>query len=315
MTESSHFDDFTPSKISPFQRFSPVSESAIRYNTRAKFYPTPDGGARLAEVQNFSTAKFTPDGWETIDSDAEFLQLQNLPHSDLTASPGDELPAVIEIPKADVLTADKLANIRRAVSRSKINAFDAIMCNYDLDLFATITYSPDAVSDKADYDECYKYLDTFLRNRVSRRGLKYVCVPERTKKGDIHFHMITNSTAHKLTPAVSPYTGKPLLHRSKPLFNIADWERGFSSAELIPADIQQERDAVSKYMFKYMGKQSGQKIGGRYVLMGGKLARPFYRYGDDPAEFMPKDSAEAFHGTVAIPCGSGKLTFEKWTFI
>jgi hypothetical protein len=43
---------------------------------------------------------------------------------------------------------------------------------------------------------------------------------------------------------------------------------------------------VSKYIFKYMGKQCGQKIGGRYVLIGGDVQRPVYLYGDGPSEFL-----------------------------
>lgn len=149
-------------------------------------------------------------------------------------------------------------DVERATRRARKNAFDMIMCNHDLDTFATFTYSPDAVDDKASYDECYKYLNTWLSNRVQRRGLMYVCVPERTKRGDIHFHAIMNSSALNLEAAYSPKTGRQLTHHGNPLYNVTDWKRGFTSAELIHqrADGENEREAVSKYIFKYMGNST-----------------------------------------------------------
>ena len=206
-------------------------------------------------------------------------------------------------------------NVERATRRARKNAFDMIMCNRDLDTFATFTYAPDAVDDKQSYTECYRYLSTWLRNRVQRNDLKYVCVPERTKAGDIHFHGIMNSTALKLSPALSPYTGRPLTHNGKRLYNITDWTRGFTSAELITKldATSDERAAVSKYIFKYMGKQAGQKIGGRYCLIGGVLKKPIYVYGENPDEFLTdaERSAAGYKNHVELSSG---LVYDEWSF-
>lgn len=244
------------------------SESQIIFPVRAKYYRKGDGSLRLACVQVFSDARFREDGWEFEENKCSRKKEDS------------------EKKRAVALESD----IRRATRRAKIRCFDAIMCNSDMDLFLTITYSPEKVSDKANYDECYKYLSVWLSNRVQRNGLKYVCVPERTKKGDIHFHMICNSSALRLTEARSP-KGRLLKHDGKQLYNCPEWKRGFTSAEFITrrSDTDDERAAVAKYIFKYMGKQMGAKIGGRYALSGGELCEPVYAYGETASEFLPDE--------------------------
>lgn len=247
-----------------------TTDSAISYNCRAKYYRQADGSLRLAAIQTFNVPKFRPAGWESRDKKSnKCSECKDV---------GDEV---------DSIQGD-LDDIERATRRARKNAFDIIMCNPDLDLFGTFTYSPEEVNDKANYDECFKYLNTWLSNRVQRNNLKYVCVPERTKAGDIHFHAIMNSSALKLSKSISPKTGRPLTHAGKPLYNISDWSRGFTSAEMITrlGEGEDERAMVSKYIFKYMGKQAGQKIGGRYCLIGGDLQKPVFLYGDAPSEFL-----------------------------
>lgn len=249
-----------------------ISEAATYYNCRAKYYRQADGTKRLASIQTFNVPKFRPEGWE-----------QREKKNGCSIFEGGE-----DLDEVEDLTQANPNDIERATRRARKNAFDIIMCNPDLDLFGTFTYSPEKVTDKADYDECFKYLNTWLSNRVQRNGLKYVCVPERTKAGDIHFHAIMNSSALKLSQSISPKSGRPLTHNGKPLYNIKDWARGFTSAEMITRNSadEDERAMVSKYIFKYMGKQAGQKIGGRYVLIGGDVQKPFYVYGDGPSDFL-----------------------------
>ena len=178
-----------------------------------------------------------------------------------------------------------MADVERASRRAKIAAFDKILCNPDLDTFATFTYAPGFVTDKADWGDCYQYLKNWLSNRVQRHGLKYVIVPERHKSGDIHFHGILNSQALHLERAISPKSGRPLSHQGNPLFNLTDWQGGFTSAEIIRGG-REDRSKVAKYIFKYMGKQSGAKVGGRYMLSGGDLVLPTYVYDDSIDTFL-----------------------------
>lgn len=274
-----------------------ATENLITHPVRAKYYVLPDGTYRLASVQAFNKPRFREQGWEQ-------RQKKNGRSIILEGEEQEDIETGREASTSD---------IERATRRARKNAFDVIMCNPDMNVFATFTYAPDAVDNKASYDECFKYLNTWLSNRVQRKGLKYVCVPERTKAGDIHFHAIMNHTALRLRAAISPKTGLPLTHKGNALYNIADWDRGFTSAEFIRTrgEGEDERAAVSKYVFKYMGKQAGQKIGGRYCLIGGEIRRPVFAYGDSPEEFLD-DGAAVYRNHVELPEG---LTYDEWSFI
>ena len=271
-----------------------LPESALLCNARATYYPQPDGSLKLARVQVFSAPKFKPDGWEVVN--------------------GEKATAPDIAPTPDEGTEDgkdrTVADLLRAVRRARRNAFDLIMCNGDLDAFATLTYSPDNVEDKTSYAECYKYLRSWLSNGVQRRDLKYLCVPELTKAGDIHFHAITNGSALKLDPARSAKNGRLLKHHGDQVYNLKDWHAGFSTAQLIRRrnDEDDPRLAVSKYIFKYMGKNLGAKVGGRYVLTGGKLAHPFYAYGDGVEQFTTAAESDSY--SIELPDGGKYWEFD-----
>ena len=265
-----------------------ATDSLITHSVRAKYYLSRDGLPILAQVQKFNNARFREEGWEKLLDEPKREKRE---------------PQDVGITDA--------ANVARATRRAKINAFDFIMCNHDLNLFATFTYSPDAVAEKDSYEECYEKLRVWLSNRVQRNGLKYVLVPERTKRGDIHFHAICNAEALKLGAAVSARTGRPLTHNAKPLFNVLDWKHGFTSAEYI-AQSDGDRAAVAKYIFKYMGKQMGAKIGGRYVLSGGDLRRPWFVYGEDPHEFFEAGEEKDVRELNIEEIG---VNYTEWSFI
>ena len=263
--------------------------SGVKHCARAKYIPMPDGSFRLVMVQSFSVPTFRSSGWEDRKQKKGSIILP------------DEDPA-------DVV--DDLGNIERASRRARINAFDIIMCNPSLDTFATFTYKPDDELDKSSYDDCYEKLGVWLSNRVQRRGLQYVIVPERHKSGDIHFHGILNSAALKLDRARSPKSGRALSSGGKPIYNLVDWSFGFTTAQII-GEAGEDREKVAKYVFKYMGKQVGAKIGGRYCLIGGRdLARPRYVYGDS-AEQLIGDQTAKYDREVKI----GELKYREYSFI
>lgn len=279
--------------------FFNVPETEVYKTVRAKYIPT-ENGFRLAKIQSFSVPKFRADGFELSDNDKRKASV---------IVPDDSIDELAEL---DIIAdPDPDPNdILRAIKRAQINAFDVILSNPDLDTFVTLTYSPEEISDKADYDACYDKLKNWLSNRVQRRNLIYVGVPERTKKGDIHFHFIMNSDALKLVPAISPKSGRPLTHNGKSLYNLPDWSFGFTSAEKI-GSADGERDAVAKYIFKYMRKQFGQKIGGRYCLIGGDVKKPMYILGNNPEEFF--DGSECkYDNEINLDCG---ISYREWSYI
>lgn len=272
-----------------------VSAAQVKFHVRAKYYQTPEGETKLAQIQELGIPAFRLPGFEEAKPEALAPLFEE---AELGALPREDEP-----PGGD-------GNRLRALRRAKINAFNKILANPDLDTFATFTLSPEAISDRASWDDAYHSLRLWLTNNVTRRGLKYVICPERHKAGGIHFHGIMNSAALQLAPASNPHTGKPLHHNGNPLYNVTSWRYGFSSAELI-GSATLDREKVAKYIFKYMGKQGiTGMIGGRYALIGGKLADVTYLYGNTPEEFM--DGREALHAHASEHEG---ITYREWSYI
>ena len=240
------------------------------FTTRVKFYPcgpekSDSGSCRLlpASIVMFDRPVFNPFGYE--------------------AEP--------QIKKASPSLSDSMEecevndkNRARALSRARHNICDLVNCNYDLDLFVTLTFDKTVV-DRYSYSDIMKNLKIWLSNRSQRHGLKYVLIleihkgkkykerPEDYVVGAIHFHGFFVSSAVRLDDSG---------HKTKngeTIYNIADFPYGFTTGILIP-DTSVDRIRVSRYILKYVTKDS-EKVGGRYYLHGGKLRLPTYAYSND----------------------------------
>lgn len=263
------------------------SENLLTHTAKAVYFPTPDG-LKLARIEAFDRPRFREDGWEYDTPEKTPRERREEPDPD---------------------------DIRRAQRRARLEAFDIIMCNPDLDGFATFTYSPEAVENKADYGETYERFRAWLSNSVQRRGMKYIAVPELTKRGDVHFHAILTFDALKTAPARTP-AGRAVRHNGAPVYNVSDWHHGFTTVQRVVSRGEQSdpREAVAKYIFKYMTKNAGAKLGGRYVLKGGDLRRPVEVLGDDPREFATEAELDAMgYWQTDVPIGDGKTElFRTW---
>lgn len=279
------------------------SENLAKHYSRAKYAPDTDGGLRLISVQHMSLPVFGESGYEE-------LRPKRRP-SVFDAPEDDEAPEGDEAEGGG--SPDAAANAARAARRAQVSAFDYILCNPALDAFGTFTFDPARIADRAEYEACYEALRPWLSNRVQRAGLKYIVCPERHKAGGIHFHMIFNSSAVPLVRARNAKTGRAMSHNGNPLFNIPSWGYGFTSAEVIRQG-NNDRNAVAKYILKYMSKQGGQRIGGRYFLHGGDLAKPFYVYADDPAELADLSTATRVKVCDNIGDTEG-ISYREWSFI
>lgn len=248
------------------------SKNGQYWPVKASYCITPDGELKLMRIEQFETARFNASP-PPARPKAGALQRQEKPQVETSA---------------DVSTAAERnpEDVKRAVRRVRQRVYDLIKCNPDLDAFVTLTYSPEMVN-KSDYEDCYPYMKNWLSNAVQRRGLRYICVPELTKKGDVHFHAICNWEALQLAEAINPHTGEPVRHKGDKVYNLTDWHAGFSTVQRIRRrkDGDDTTEAVARYMWKYMGKNLGAKVGGRYALTGGKLEKPVLRYGVYPEEF------------------------------
>ena len=298
-----------------------------RFNVRRKYYPDNNGGWILAEEMFFEKKTFNPYKAETAEA---FAPLFRLP-TDCTGMKATDtetqiffcvlremgyeqfayvLPEDIAEAKRKAalfaplyegqFTEDKSAkaaksadNVRRSRRRAITKVYDYFNSNSDLDMFVTLTLSPDEVK-RNDYTEVYKRLSIWLENRVKREGLKYILIPEYHADGEnIHFHGCMNKAALRLVNS-----GKR--RKGKVVYNISDYALGFTAAINISGDDSTVR--VARYMLKYITKayDSGNKIGGRFYLHGGKLALPRYEYANEP--FPIEDKEHTFEPREGVCC-------------
>lgn len=157
---------------------------------------------------------------------------------------------------------------RRAARRARKQLYELCACN-DLDLFFTLTLSKEVI-DRYDYKTIVRRFGQWADNRVRRKGLRYVAVPERHRDGAIHFHGLCNSQAVRLVDS-----GRTDKKSGQAIFNMPDWRFGFTTAIYIYG----APGAAAQYVAKYVTKQAGGgTIGGRYYLHGGDLQRARCRY-------------------------------------
>lgn len=259
--------------------YQSVSENLALYTVRAKYVPDfENGGFRLANVCSFSRPVFNPGHLEESRSDvSDFSEKQE-------ENPGSSSPD----------------NFQRSARRARQKCFDICLCN-SFDAFVTLTFNKEYVN-RTSYSDCYGKLRVWLSNRVSRKNMYYVCCPEYHKDGEaIHFHLLCNSSALSLVDSTHRRKGKVV-------YNLADWKWGFSTAILI--DGEKAFDRISKYIMKYMTKNQGQKVGGRFYLSGGELFYPKYAYSDNPGDFCDIDNC-VYHRVYERDFG----TYEEWSFV
>lgn len=232
-----------------------ISESLITHNCRVKLYSDANGNYYPYEAFFSGKDVFRDEGWEVSERTQLF----------------DPLACAADTRKR---TPDDCACRSRSVSfaRARNRCFDLLRCNIfpkkdACGLFVTLTLDEKRI-DRYEYTEVVRQLGRWLDNRVRRRDLKYILVPEYHLDGAIHFHGVMNAAALDLS-----YSGKK--QKGKKVYNIADYPFGFTNVKRITGANSNER--VAKYIFKYLTKTNGVKVGGRYYLHGGKLAEPIIR--------------------------------------
>lgn len=250
--------------------FTPQSSADVLYNTCTKFYPDGSGGWYPVKRITFDSLIYNP-------SKAE----KHLEKDDDYFSPEEDLDSTKNRREDSIFW-------KKSYNRARQQCYDYLMCNDDLNVFVTFTVDPEKV-DSFSYPAIVSYLSIWLSNRVRRNGLKYILVPERHESGRIHFHGIMNSEGLNMISSgywkVGKYTleweqiSKKKKSLAQEIFNIKDLKLGFSTALLIEGENAQQK--VSKYIWKYMTKQGGQKIGGRFYLHGGDLKKPKLVYSNE----------------------------------
>jgi hypothetical protein len=216
----------------------PLTASEGLYNGRVKIYP--DGGASKLVCDR---PVFNPHGLEVRK------------RAEPCGAPSVD----------DDADAKRAANVERAQRRARGSIRDLLRCNPDLGVFVTLTLNR-AMIDRYDYGTVIRRLSAYLDNRVRRDALAYVMVPEHHKDGAIHFHGLFRDVLSLVDSGRKTEAGQVI-------YNMPSWALGFTTAIKVVGD----RGAVMGYVAKYITKSS-VKVGGRWYLSGGSLARPECHY-------------------------------------
>lgn len=142
-------------------------------------------------------------------------------------------------------------NEERACRRAKRTIRDYILCN-EFTHFVTLTYQPRYDTDESRYDRLQNWLK-YMRKKYG--SFNYVLIPERDKKGKIHFHGVVDLEKFELVPAENK--GRPLWHKGKKVYNMLEWEStGYSTATVI-----KDKRKVAGYATKYITKNFADTVG------------------------------------------------------
>ena len=232
------------------------AESNVKCNARIKGYPDGSMEILVASRPIFGT------GWESAE------------------------PQVMRVCRKK--SAADAADLDRARRRAAARVRDIALCN-DFAYFVTLTLDARQI-DRYDVKPVLAKMRVWLDNRVRRKGLKYVLVPEHHKDGAIHFHGFFSADGAEMVDSGTlslPGEKRPRKPRSATeraawcaqgahvVYNVCDWALGFSTA--IP--VYGEYGAAVAYCCKYVGKE-GAKIGGRWYYSGGALAEPRVDFAD-----------------------------------
>lgn len=138
------------------------------------------------------------------------------------------------------------------------------------DWFVTLTLD-EKVIERYDLTVIMQGLKDWLSNQVRRHGLRYILVPERHKKGGIHFHGFFYGGS--LNPVDSGHVDK----RGHCIFNLERWTFGFTTAIRLYGSFESAVGYVCKYISK---EKLAHPIGGRWYYHGGKFEKPVVEYAD-----------------------------------
>lgn len=192
-------------------------------------------------------------------------------------------------PKSPKNGTDSEEDAMRAVRRARARVRELALCT-PFKYFVTLTLDERKIN-RHDIDAITAHMRTWLDNRVRRKGLTYVLVPELHKDGAIHFHGFFNDALPAVDSGtvIPPWGGRPrrpesvaegrrwLADGGHTVYNLPDWDYGFTTA----IELYGEYSKAVSYVCKYIGKDlKAGKIGGRWYYSGGALGCPEVWFSD-----------------------------------
>lgn len=146
----------------------------------------------------------------------------------------------------------------------------------DFRWFVTFTFDPEKV-DSTDYETAKNTLLKWCRKMRDRhRQFDYLMIPELHKSGAVHFHGLLGDIPANFAEAANPKTGKPVIRHGRQVYNLTEWEYGFTDCEEIESP-ERAASYITKYVTSALltDRQMYQKK--RYFNSQG-LAKPVVAY-------------------------------------
>lgn len=113
--------------------------------------------------------------------------------------------------------------------------------------FVTLTFNPEKVN-SSDYETAKITLLKWCRKmRDNHEQFDYLMIPELHKSGAVHFHGLLGDISDCFIKAINPKTGEPLIRHDRQVYNLTEWEYGFSDCEEI-----ESRERAASYITKYV---------------------------------------------------------------
>jgi hypothetical protein len=245
-------------------------KSSVKHYAKILKYP-----CGIMDIMASSSQDFGPKGWELAEdySLPKAARLRSDQQSCSEQKPSSDKP--------QALAEDIERSMRRARARVR-----RLALSNEFRYFVTLTLDPSKVDSKEGADVVRK-LNAWASNAVQRYGLKYILVPERHKKGGIHFHGFFNDALHAVDSGTMrlPWSKRPRKPKSpaeraewlsaggKVVYNLPGWSLGFTTA----LELYGDYPAAVAYVCKYIGKD-GEKPAGRWYYSGGSLREPEVEY-------------------------------------
>jgi len=174
---------------------------------------------------------------------------------------------VFEYPRTQIILTRKGVyfprkedSIRSAssVSRARRRLYRLVLANDNAHghkgVFLTLTYKQHITDLSVSALNFKKFIKRL--KYLCKRELLYIAVPEyHADKQAIHFHVLMNNYQGNIVKSVNPYTGKQVIQKGKPVFNIKSYTLGFTNMTYIV-----HKGKTASYISKYITKSGNNPL-------------------------------------------------------